>query len=245
MRGQSSLLPWLIGLTCQSGLLHSVINETSLDDLTSITFPVERSQIAQTFPATAVIRTQSLDNVPGVVKRDPGTDPQVGEPETSQGMGISEFPSSFSSPLHVDPEQIGEIETRAESLASAQITFTRFTGSNHKNQLKIHLRSRKFTREWSPSLFIGLVVAVVIIAVVYWMEAFPTKLQEMAWKTPTTTIFTLGLLTYITVSLLQSLIFASCNILRWRLCARPVGISFLAFIALGNVGTCNVNTSKI
>lgn len=82
----------------------------------------------------------------------------------------------------------------------------------------------------------GLASVVVIFGIIYWAEALPAKIQKILWNNPQTTIFTVGLLSYLTVSLLDGLITESCNMLKWCLCARPEGVNLLTFTTLGKVG---------
>jgi len=156
------------------------------------------------------------------------------EPRTSL-----QSPPSTVSPSDVVP-QIQEDQARAANLAATQITFTRSTRSSSKSCLKIQLKPQKFTRNWQASVLVGLASIVVMFGAVYWAEVLPAKLQKLLWNDPQTTILTVGLLSYFTVSLLDGLITDSCNTLRWLLCSRAEGVSLVTFTSLGNIGPLQI-----
>jgi hypothetical protein len=127
-------------------------------------------------------------------------------------------------------------QARAENLARLQMEITSSKPRTPLNHLTIQLKSRKFTRKWSSLVLSAFVSIVLIIGVVYWMEALPARVQAMLWKDSARTIFTVALLSYLTVSLLGTLITTSCNNLRWSLCAQQGGVSLLTFTTLSDVG---------
>ena len=132
--------------------------------------------------------------------------------------------------------QIRADQVRAENLARLQTKVTRSKPRTHLSHLTIQLKSRKFTRKWSSLVVSAFVSSVLIISVVYWIEALPAGVQALLWADSAMTIFTVGLLSYLSVSLLDTLIITSCNNLRWSLCAQQGGISLLTFTTLGDVG---------
>jgi hypothetical protein len=180
----------------------------------------------------SVILTSESSTKQKAVTSDQGTQTELVEKES--GTASEEFPASTTSLSRVVP-QIQEYQARTASLAATQIVFTRPIKLSSREALQIQLKPQKFTRNWLASISVAFASVVVIIGVVYWVEALPAKVQALLWSSASTTIFTVGLLSYVTTSLLDALISASCNLLRWHLCARPGGVSMLTFTTLGNI----------
>jgi len=171
------------------------------------------------------------------VNRDQATQTDsVGDRVEIRTESLQRAPSTISSDLI---QQIQEDEARAANLAATPITFTR-SASDSKTHLKIQLKAQKFTRNWPASVSVALASIFVMLVVVYWADVLPAKLQKILWSNPQTTIFTVGLLSYLTVSLLDALIIKSCNILRWLLCSRVGGVSLVTFTSLGDVGPLQI-----
>jgi hypothetical protein len=166
------------------------------------------------------------------------TDLLVTGEELVQAGTTSELFASTDSPDLVTVPQIQNDQARVATLAATHITFN--TRRPSKDHLRIQLKAQKFTRNWPASVSMGLASIVVIFGVIYWAEVLPAKLQQILWNNPQTTIFTVGLLSYVTVSLLDALITDCCNSLRWFLCSRKEGISLLTFTTLGNVGPLQI-----
>lgn len=178
--------------------------------------------------------------------------PSLSEATATRGQGTqiddveeqdnlqTEIPSDSLSPspsgVQIISEQIREDQARAENLARLQTRVTRSKPRPPLNHLTIQLKSRKFIRNWSSLVVSAFVSIVLIIGVVYWIEALPARVQAILWKDSARTIFTVGLLSYVSVCLLEALITTSCNNLRWSLCAQQGGVSLLTFTTLSDVG---------
>ena len=105
-------------------------------------------------------------------------------------------------------------------------------GSPNSSQI-ILKNNLPFARNQS-AWFMGL-VSVLVTASTFgfaWNSSAPHAQFRLIWENPQYTIFTINLLSHVTVLFLESLVSVACDNLRWSLCSRSIGMTLLDFIAL-------------
>ena len=103
----------------------------------------------------------------------------------------------------------------------------------HPQSVEIHLKSIvPFNRNYSAWLSVAISTSIMLFTLFYtWNASFPF-VRRILWQDPNTSIFTINILSHITLLWLESLIRISFDNMKWKLSCRRDGISPLEFAAL-------------
>jgi hypothetical protein len=102
-----------------------------------------------------------------------------------------------------------------------------------QNDWTIDLKSLRFVPDYKSWGLIAAATASAVFAIIYWTTAVESDaLRVVLWNSPSLTLFTIGALSLLTVSFLDTAVISACERLRWSMCSRPSGLRILDFIAL-------------
>ena len=148
---------------------------------------------------------------------------------------ISKGMESQSDTVNPTSAAVPSIHLSSMSNRPFEQSFSRLFRVRRAVPSRIELKSnQRFHRNYSSWILAALSVTVNVSTVIYaWNASLSSSpLRRIMWNDPQKTIFTINLLSQVTVLLLSALSITACDNMRWRLCSRSTGMSLLSFIAL-------------
>ena len=174
---------------------------------------------------------------PCITQHDDGTAPDQNLPQSpvnnehqAPSLGNGEAATSTSEP-ELLPELLRTISSDQQvidGMRSPRLSRLSANADKRPVLLRVHELKRNF-----PA--VGLAVIVTVTAIFTSMYCWEATLRSQAlegllWKNPQNTIFTINVLSLITIELLGVLVSTACDNFRWKLSQK--GISLLSFTAL-------------